>query len=160
MEVEVQKLYYTYDQIHQYVRNISNQIKECNYKPDLIIAVGGGGYIPARILRSFIKVPLIGISLNFYNDLNQITDEPKILQWICEDDIKNKNVLIVDEIDDSRKTLDYIVTNFKQYNPNNISIAVIHSKLKEKVRNNFPIDFIGQIIPDLWVVYPWDNTSE
>ena len=156
-EVEVQKLYYSYEQIHSLVRNISEKIKQSNYNPDIIIAVGGGGYIPARILRTYLKVPLIGISLNFYNNCNQVTEKPTILQWIQKSDINNKNILIVDEVDDTRKTLDYIMKDFEKYEPKNISIAVIHNKNKNKITNFDDTQlFVGEEVEDKWIVYPWD----
>ncbi len=42
-----------------------------NFKPDYIVAIAGGGLIPARILRTFINVPIISVTISFYNDKNQ-----------------------------------------------------------------------------------------
>ena len=33
------------------------------FKPDVIIAIGGGGFIPARMLRTELKIPILAISL-------------------------------------------------------------------------------------------------
>ena len=38
----------------------------------------------------------------------------KILQWIDKEVIKGKNILIVDEVDDTRKTLSYLIEFFNQ----------------------------------------------
>ena len=48
---ESEKMYISYNNIHQLCQEIAPKIKE--FKPDLIIAIGGGGFIPARMLRSF-----------------------------------------------------------------------------------------------------------
>ena len=47
------KLYYSYSDIHNLVKQGSIHLKD--FKPDYIIAVAGGGLIPARILRTFIR---------------------------------------------------------------------------------------------------------
>ena len=74
------------------------------------MAIGGGGFIPARILRTFIDVPIISVSVNFYDKKNNITTDPNLIQWLDNTvDLKNKKILIVDEIDDTKK-------NFKIYN--------------------------------------------
>ena len=50
------KLNYTYHEIHNMVKEGSLRLKD--FKPDYIVAVAGGGLIPARILRTFINVPI------------------------------------------------------------------------------------------------------
>ena len=55
------RIYYSYADIHKTLEKMVPEIKK--FKPDLILAIGGGGYIPARILRSYLKVPILAISL-------------------------------------------------------------------------------------------------
>ena len=99
----MEKLHYSYSDIHNLVKEGSLRLK--NFKPDYIVYIAGGGLIPARMLRTFINVPIISLTISFYNENNQILDVPKILQWVDKETIKGKNILIVDEVDDTRKTL-------------------------------------------------------
>ena len=152
------KLNYSYADIHNMVKQGSMRLR--NFKPDYIIAVAGGGLIPARMLRSFINVPIISVTISFYNDKNQIMDMPKILQWIDKETIKGKNILIVDEVDDTRKTLSYLVEFFNQ-NSNKLGIFVVNNKIKEKVYK-IPEDVFYIACrenTDVWINYPWDNTN-
>jgi hypoxanthine phosphoribosyltransferase len=48
---EVVKRYIEYNDIHRLCASASAKIKESGFAPEVIIAIGGGGYIPARILR-------------------------------------------------------------------------------------------------------------
>jgi hypoxanthine phosphoribosyltransferase len=34
----------------------------------LQVAIGGGGFIPARILRTFIKIPILAVGIKLYDD--------------------------------------------------------------------------------------------
>jgi len=76
-----------------------------------MVAIGGGGFIPARMLRTFVKIPIITVSLELYDDeTNTRRERPTKLQWFdavsgVGDRLKGKRVLIVDEVDDSRTTL-------------------------------------------------------
>jgi len=154
MKKEDNKLIYTYEDIHSLVRDnykfIPNNI-------DLIIAIGTGGFIPARILKTYINVPIYAITVNSY-----ISDKQKnnidIVQWL-DIDLSNKNVLIVDEIDDTRTTLEFCVNKLTTDNGlNNYGVFVIHNKLKTK-KYKFPDNifyYSCSNIIDKWVVYPWD----
>ena len=157
MNSEVKKLYYSYEDIHNLVKELSSKIVASEFKPDYILAVGGGGFIPARILRTFIETPVISLTINYYNEDNTIKKIPNIIQWIDNLSLTGKKLLIVDEIDDTRKTLNYIVSKLIEEGILSIGIAVIHNKQKEKqcVFDNIPY-FSAQEIPDQWVVYPWD----
>lgn len=116
---EVEKVYVSYDQIHTLCQVTGDRILK-EFRPDLIIAIGGGGFIPARILRTFLKVhgqkniPIQAIGLVLYEDLGtgveeQIGTEVQRIQWLDFStlggaSLVGKRILIVDEVDDTRTT--------------------------------------------------------
>jgi hypoxanthine phosphoribosyltransferase len=99
-----------------------------------MIAIGGGGYVPARILRSFLKrpgsanIPIQAIGLSLYEQLRNSTDadveEPGTrvtrTQWLDlsalgeMNSLVGKRILIVDEVDDTRTTLEYAVKELEK----------------------------------------------
>ena len=114
-----------------------------------MIAIGGGGYVPARILRSFLKrpgapnIPIQAIGLSLYetlptststNSTNSTTSSTSTVdtqveapgtkvtrtQWLDlsslgeMENLLGKNVLIVDEVDDTRTTLEYAVRELEK----------------------------------------------
>jgi hypoxanthine phosphoribosyltransferase len=153
------KKYISYNQIHKILQNMSQDILKSFDKIDYIIAVTGGGLIPSRILRTYLKCPIICIGVKLYNeDDNTINDQLIKYQWI-NDDLTNKNILIVDEVDDTRTTMTYIIKEIKKLNPKSINVSVIHNKIKQKV-NEIPKEckyFVGETVDDIWIVYPWEN---
>lgn len=154
----MEKLYYNYDEIHNLVEKSSNAINLFN--PDLIIAIGGGGFIPARILRSFIDIPIYCINVKLYNENDKINDEINVLQWL-DLDLSNKRVVIVDEVDDTRKTLSFCLNKLKQKNNlyyDKTCVYVIHNKNKPKLGElDNSIKYISSLnIEDKWIVYPWE----
>lgn len=45
------KIYISYNQVHQLIKDAVERFHiNDGFKPDLMIAIGGGGFIPARIL--------------------------------------------------------------------------------------------------------------
>lgn len=100
-----------------------------------MIAIGGGGYVPARILRSFLKradgpnIPIQAIGLSLYESLPELTGSVEVevpgtkvtrTQWLDMsalgqiENLVGKNILIVDEVDDTRTTLEYAVRELEK----------------------------------------------
>jgi hypoxanthine phosphoribosyltransferase len=160
------KMYFSYADIHKTICSLVPGIRE--FKPDVILAIGGGGYIPARMLRTELKIPILAISLELYDDATcTARSQVKKMQWFDEKsgvgkNVRGKRVLIVDEVDDSRKTLSYCVEEVKKTNcPAAIAVAVVHNKIKEK-KASLPDDvkyFAGDHVSDLWNCYPWDAAA-
>lgn len=105
-------------------------------QPQLMIAIGGGGYVPARILRSFLKqpgspnIPIQAIGLSLYEQMpvndadngvvDQIGTRVTRTQWLDfsslggMENLVGKRILIVDEVDDTRTTLEYAVKELQK----------------------------------------------
>lgn len=120
-------------QVHKLCQQSAERIL-ADFQPQLMIAIGGGGYVPARILRSFLKqpgstnIPIQAIGLSLYETLGGSEDkdveEPgtKVTrtQWLDlsaigeMENLVGKRVLIVDEVDDTRTTLEYAVKELEK----------------------------------------------
>jgi hypoxanthine phosphoribosyltransferase len=176
--------------VHKLCQEAADQILN-DFKPNLMIAIGGGGYVPARILRSFLKqpgspnIPIQAIGLSLYESLG--TDEVEApgtkvtrTQWLDLSSLEmanliGKNVLIVDEVDDTRTTLEYAVRELekdveaavqklgRQGEKTNFSIFVLHNKDKAK-KGSLPQEILkgrysaARTVGDVWINYPWEAT--
>lgn len=85
---EIHKLYLTYDQIHKTIKKLSENITASGFTPDVIVAIGTGGFIPARILKTFINKPILTVGLSYYDENNKPKAAPEKIQWI--DEVENK----------------------------------------------------------------------
>ncbi|MCS4533180.1 phosphoribosyltransferase [Neisseria montereyensis] len=156
------KIWYTYDDIHRVIKQLSVKIKNSGVHYDAMIAIGGGGFIPARILRSFLNIPIYAVTTAYYDNdhAGQVTDSVKKIQWLdpLPESLHGKNVLVVDEVDDSRVTLEFCLNELAKEDFAGIGVAVLHEKIKEKA-GKIPEDmpyFSGITVPDWWINYPWD----
>ena len=149
------KIYYNYNTIHNIIASKIHNIKEFN--PDYIIAIGGGGLIPSRMIRTHIDKPILVITVSLYEGEKK-GSELNVIQWI-NNNLKDKKVLIVDEIDDTRTTLDFCVKKLMEDNEaNDIGVFVVHNKIKKKVTDlKDTIYMYGEEVKDNWIVYPWDQ---
>ena len=154
MLIEHEKVHYSYDDITNLIKNNIQKIKQ--FDPDYVIAIGGGGLIPARIIRNYIDRHIYVVTLSLYND-TEMGDQIEVVQWV-DLDLKDKKVLIIDEVDDSRKTLDFCIEELKsKNNAENIGVFVLQNKIKNKVSELNDIHYICcEEVEDKWIVYPWD----
>ncbi|KAJ1720235.1 hypoxanthine-guanine phosphoribosyltransferase [Coemansia erecta] len=194
------KLYISYNQIHQLIDDAVKTYKlDTDFQPDLIIAIGGGGFIPARILRSFLKaqsghnIPIQAIGLSLYEELpnagqNGVPEMPGVqvtkTQWLNFGgadslvSLLGRRILIVDEVDDSRKTLVYAVAELLKdiaqqegergveqgTSGTEIGVFVVYNKEKEKAEQLPDVVmqryFAAATTPDRWLAFPWDCTTD
>ncbi len=155
------KRYFSYNEIHRTVAALSREILASGFDPDVTVAIGTGGFIPARILKTYLKKPILTVGVKLYGDDNTIEGGPSKVQWIDEVErkLKGRRVLLIDEVDDTRTTLAYCLRELLSHQPAEIAVAVLHCKDKEKLDQIPPQVtryWAGQHLDDIWVVYPWD----
>lgn len=157
------KTYLLWDEIHRTIAERASTIAA--FKPDALVAIGGGGFIPGRLVRTFVPAPLYAVTVKLYDDADAAGNEPTVVQWLtpeAEEALRGKRVLVVDEVDDSRVTLAFVLDKLQKLDVTALGAFVIHNKTRPKK---------GQLPPnctyiagketngDDWVVYPWDATE-
>jgi hypoxanthine phosphoribosyltransferase len=155
------KLYLTYRDIHRTVAKLAGFILASGYEPDVTVAIGTGGFIPARILKTYLKKPILTVGIVYYDQDNTPMEQPRTIQWIdeVEQKLAGRRVLLVDEVDDSRSTLAYCLRELLRHRPAEVAVAVLHNKRKPK-RDSLPSEvrryFCGEEVDNGWICYPWD----
>ncbi len=156
-----EKIYFTYNDIHKTIKKMAVQIDSSGYNPELMVAIGTGGFIPARMLKTFLNKPIYTVGISYYDMENKPKDSPQKIQWIdeVEKKLQGKKILLIDEVDDSRVTLEYCLRELLKHGPAEIAVAVLHNKQKEK-KGMIPQEvthyFAGIDLADKWICYPWD----
>ena len=168
------KIYLDFNQIKQDVKILSDKIINSYTKYDAIIAISGGGLLPARLLRNYLNIPIYCINVKFYNNNNTINKKPQIIQWLGKNEARNlvnKNVLVIDDLNDTGSTLHFVMnllTNgYIQYNTliikpikcKHFAIGVLYDKCKPKsyILSSKFLYFKTRDIEDKWVVFPWEE---
>jgi hypoxanthine phosphoribosyltransferase len=122
---------------------------------DAIITVGRGGNIPGTMLGYKMGVKhIVNFSVQSYNDDKTATNI-RIQQKPDFTSLKNKKVLVVDDLSDKGTTLKYISDVLEQHN-----IYATYCTLYIKNKTKFiPTFYVKEFNSDVWIEFPWDDLS-
>jgi hypoxanthine phosphoribosyltransferase len=133
-------------------RILAKKIKDSGYMPDLIVAIGRGGFVPGRLVSDFLLFnDLTSMKIEHYSRAAHMRAEARI-KFPIPVDITGKKILIVDDVTDTGETLKLAVDYVLNLKPADVRTAV----LQHKTCSVFTPDFYAQkIIKWRWIIYPW-----
>lgn len=137
--------------VYRLSRELARSIKAAGFRPDIVVAIGRGGYVPARLVCDFLHLDrLTGIKVEHYVATQKQTEV--VIRYPLNSDVHGLDVLIVDDVNDSGDTLAAVVRYLDGFAPRAVRTAVLH----EKAVTRFPADFVARRIRKWrWIVYPW-----
>lgn len=142
----------TWEEQYRLARVLAGKIRSSGYRPDLVIAIGRGGYIPARILCDLLSLPrLTSVKVEHWGTPAEMEDQAVIRYPLCIT-IRGEKVLIVDDVTDTGDSMAVVVEYVKGLGPSELKTAV----LQHKEVSGFLPDYFAEVCPTWqWIVYPW-----
>lgn len=118
----------SWEDIYSMCVEVAEKIKSANFLPDLIVAISRGGWIPGRILSDLLENPNIAtIKVEHYLDIYKTLSAPRITQPLPVD-VRNKKILLVDDIADSGKSLKLVRGYLLQQGAADVKICALYYK--------------------------------
>lgn len=186
------KLIHTEKHVKSWVHKIIRELSRDDWRPDYIVGITRGGLIPATMLSHYLDVPMHTLNISFrdaelgpesnlwmaedaYGYVPYEGTEPPATRdpnRVTSDPARRKNILIVDDINDSGRTLNWIKEDWASGclpdDPdwadvwhNNVRFAVMVDNLSSDFQD---VDYHGMEINKLetpcWIVFPWENWWE
>lgn len=99
-------------------------------------------------IKNLIKYEFI--ELSSYDDKTESSGRVRIVNDL-RNSIKGKDVLIVEDIIDTGRTMDFLVNYLKHKNPNSIKICVLADKPERRVVDIKP-DYLGFTVPNKFII--------
>lgn len=158
------KLVLTNKDFNALVAGVCRDIANSGWRPDYVVGITRGGLQPAVMISHYFDIPCNTLKVSLRDD-----NESESNLWMAEDAYSGKNILIVDDINDSGATLNWIIKDWPSgcypsdnkwesvWN-NNVRFAVVVDNLASKC--NIGVDYVGIEInkaeQDQWVVFPYE----
>ncbi len=147
------------------ISTICRDITNSSWRPDYVAGLTRGGLCPAVMISHYFNIPCETLKVSLRDG-----SECESNLWMAEDAFNGKKILIVDDINDSGATINWIIedwpsgcfpsnSTWKNVWNNNIRFAVLVDNLASKC--NIKMDYVGMEInkqeKDVWVEFPWEN---
>jgi len=141
----------TWEDVYNLTLRLSERIVKSGFKPDVIVGIARGGWIPARILSDVLFAETLqNIRIEYYSDVGKRGREPKITQPITGT-MEGKSVLLVDEVADTGDSMFHAIEHVTALGASDVKSAVLHFKPWSRVAPDY---FMEKT--ESWTVYPWE----
>jgi hypoxanthine phosphoribosyltransferase len=175
----MKKIYYSWQDVERQTQEILRQIHNNSWRPDYVVGLTRGGLVPANLISQYLSIPMECLKVSLRDNAGQ----PESNLWMAEDAYgyevvdpmhgsdSRKKILIVDDINDSGATLNWIKQDWQsscfpndqerwaQVWGNNVRVAVLVDN--ESSKSKFPVSYsavdLNKAEKDVWIVFPWES---
>lgn len=147
--------------IEKAIRRLAKQINSdyCGRQPVLVAVLKGAFVFLADLMRYLeLQVEVEFVCLSSYGWGRQSPGEVRLVQGLCAD-IKDRDVIIIEDIIDSGLTTDFLLDYLSKQGPSSLRVCALTSKPS---RRQVPvtIDYLGFEVPNRFIVgygLDWDE---
>ena len=174
----MKKIYYSWQEIEAQTQEILRQLQRDAWRPDYVVGLTRGGLVPATLISQYLEVPMECLKVS----LRDSEHGPESNLWMAEDAFGyvmhdpmcsgngRKKILIVDDINDSGATLNWIkndwpsgcLPNDKRWEEvwgNNVRVATLvdNEASKSELKISYSAVDLNKAEEDVWIVFPWED---
>ena len=172
----VNTVYYTEHQIDSFIHTIIRQLVADDWKPDYVVGITRGGLVPALKISHYLGIPMETLNVDLRKG-----GECETNCWMAEDAFgyvygeggsrsdttKRKNILIVNDINDTGATFSWIKKDWESCclpkEPswetvwgNNVRFASVIDNDASAVQMNYAGESINKAEDPRWIEFPWE----
>jgi hypoxanthine phosphoribosyltransferase len=175
----MKKIYYTWQDVENQTQEILRQLQRDAWMPDYVVGLTRGGLVPANLISQYLEVPMECLKVSL-RDNGENGCESNL--WMAEDafghtefdpmcsDDGRKRILIVDDINDSGATLNWIKQDWQsgclpdnerwsEVWGNSVRVATLVDNEASASELNVRYSAVGlnKAEEDCWIVFPWED---
>ena len=171
--------YYSWQDVEKMCHQITVQLYNSSWKPDLIVGITRGGNVPATILSNMLDIPADAIKISFRDDNKIVKSDVSLAKIAFGHDerllpttARGKKILIVDDINDTGATFKALKEDWQksclpedpwwdQVWGKSVRFCTLTENLSSEFDQvDYYSDSVNKADEDVWLVYPWENVSE
>ena len=162
----MKKIYYSWQDVEGQTQEILRQIQRDAWRPDYVVGLTRGGLVPANLISQYLEIPMETLKVSLRDD----TSQPESNLWMAEDAFEQRRILIVDDINDSGATLNWIKEDWMSGalpdNPkwqeiwgDTVRVATLVDNEASTSELNVSYTAVGlnKAEEDVWIVFPWEE---
>lgn len=183
----MKKLYVSWNDVQRQVQELVRQMWLDQWTPDYVVGVTRGGLVPANLLSQYLDCKMETLQVRLRDAANGEECESNL--WMPEDAFGyvpvaeqetygsrwdpdfRKKILIVDDINDSGATLNWIKHDWQSSCMpesevweqtvwgDNVRVAVLYQNdaSESKLEPTYAAEVINKLENPQWIVFPWEE---
>ena len=162
----MKKTYYTWSDVECQTQEILRQLQRDAWMPDYVVGLTRGGLVAANLISQYLECPMECLKVS----LRDNNAPPEHNCWMAEDAFEGKRILIVDDINDSGATLNWIKQDWQEsclpeadrwdhvWN-DNVRVAVLcdNEASSSELKISYSAVDLNKAEEDVWIVFPWED---
>jgi hypoxanthine phosphoribosyltransferase len=141
----------TWNHIYNMLIELADKVRTNHFKPDILVGISRGGWLPTRILSDLLENPCItSVGAEFYVGIYKTKSKPRLTQPLSVS-VLNKKILLVDDVVDTGKSALLIKSHLVGKGAKETKLLTLYYKPWSTVKP----DFYSKETSD-WIVFPWE----
>jgi hypoxanthine phosphoribosyltransferase len=142
----------SWDEVQRQTLDLARRLLADGFAPEIIVAIGRGGWIPGRLLSDYLGNPnLTELKVEHYKG----TERQAVarVRYPLRADLTRQRVLVVDDVTDTGDSFAVALEHIhRRGEPSELRTLVLH----HKTVSPFVPDYFAQRVSDWrWIIYPW-----
>ncbi len=142
----------SWEEYHTLAQRLAQKLLSDNVHIDEIVAISRGGLALGHLLTDFLRVPISTFTIQSYN--NYLTQGQVKITKPLTTPIHDKQILLVDDVSDTGKTLIRALEYLKAQQPKNVTTLTLFYK----PQSIYKPDYFAKTTPD-WIIFPYEVTE-
>ena len=166
----MKKIYVSWSDVQRQVQELVRQMWRDDWRPDYVVGITRGGLTPANLISQYLDCPMKTLQIRLRDGE---PDDCESNLWMPDDAVGSvetaqKRILIVDDINDSGATMNWIRQDWQSSCPHsdwnkiwnhNVRFAMLYNNVVSA--SSLPVDYAAEHIDKnrdpSWVVFPWEE---
>ena len=155
----IKKKIYTWHDVEKMCSQLLVQLYNSEWRPDYIVGITRGGNVPATILSNMTGIRCEAVKVALRDGESGKTGDS--ISWMADDAKMGKNILVVDDINDTGATFKWLSQDWGLNGGDNVRFATLTENLSSEFDGvDYYCDEVNKAEEDVWLVYPWENVGE
>lgn len=164
----MKQIYVSWHDVENHTQEILRQMQLDSWIPDYVVGITRGGLVPANLISQYLECRMETLQVRLRD--SKADEQCESNCWMSEDAFNGSKILIVDDVNDSGATLNWIRQDWQRSclpnDPkwaniwgNNVRIAVLidNETSGAELDVSYTAKTINKVNDPQWIVFPWEE---
>lgn len=147
----------TWGEVQRLARRLALAVRASGFAPDLLVAIGRGGYPAARLVSDYLGIlDLTEVKVEHYQGTHKAPEAR--VRYPLRAPVADRQILLIDDVTDTGDSFRVAIEHIRTLGtPRAIRTAALHHK---RVSTFVPDYFGRKLVRWRWIIYPWAQIED